>query len=196
VAIIVVLGVVLILVLRGISDNFTSGVLIQSRQTVRLGDEIQIDGPSGPLTGVICDMNARSVLMATSDGREVHVPNGRILSEVLINNSGRGARRSDIQVRVHHNNRAVADLCQLLEDALAASDDVNPEPKPRSLVESTSPSRLILRVQFWHDPTQLATVRSEALVLAAGALEAAGLRGIATSNVNMDLKEVRFIADW
>lgn len=36
----IILGVVLALVLRGIADNFAAGVVIQSRHPVRLGDEI------------------------------------------------------------------------------------------------------------------------------------------------------------
>lgn len=36
-AVVVVLGVVAVLVLRGVADNFAAGVLLQARQTVRIG---------------------------------------------------------------------------------------------------------------------------------------------------------------
>ena len=83
---------VLVLALRGIADNFAASVVLQARHPIALGDEIE----SGDFVGVVTELNGRSVVIRTVDGRTVHVPNGEILQERLVNNSTHGARRSEI----------------------------------------------------------------------------------------------------
>lgn len=180
-AVVVTIGVVLVLVMRGISDNFTSGVVIQARQTVKLGDEIQIDGPNGPLTGIVFEVNARSVLMRTADGREVHVPNARLLANVLVNHTSHGARRSEVQVRAQQGERPIEHLVQALEESASKSDQVRSQPQPRAIIESVSPNKVVIRLQFWHAPADLVTARAAVVMAAAATLSDAALPGIATS---------------
>ena len=74
--------VVLILVLRGVADNFAAGVLIQSRQSVKIGEEIVVEGPDGTLRGVVQELNGRAVLLTTVDGRTVQVGGPYLLKQV------------------------------------------------------------------------------------------------------------------
>src|SRR4051794_39712346 len=91
----VILAVVAVLALRGIADNFAAGVLIQTRRPVQLGDEIEVLGHAG----VITEMNGRSVVIETADGRTVHIPNAKMLDNPLVNASAHALRRSDVEVR-------------------------------------------------------------------------------------------------
>jgi len=68
---------------------------MQTRRPVQLGDEIETLG----FTGVVRDMNGRSVILETYDGRVVHVPNSKILANPLVNNSPRARRGTEIEVR-------------------------------------------------------------------------------------------------
>lgn len=104
-AMVILIGVILVLVLRGISDNFAAGVLIQTRQTLKVGDELQAEGPDGLVVGIVTEMNARSVLLLTRDGRTVHIPNAKLLSDPIVNDSTHGVRRSEVQVRVELTGR-------------------------------------------------------------------------------------------
>ena len=46
-AIFLVVGVVAVLVLRGVADNFAAGVLIQTRKPVEVGEEVMVEGIDG-----------------------------------------------------------------------------------------------------------------------------------------------------
>lgn len=180
-AVVVIIGVVLVLVVRGISDNFTSGVVIQARQTVRIGDEIQVAGPSGPLTGTVAELNARSVVVNAADGRVIHVPNARLLADVLINQTSGGALRSEVTVRAERNDRRRGDLLHLLESTTAKIEAVRPEPPPIAIVESILPTTDVIRLQYWHGPGIRATTSSTIVTAIAVALAGAGWVGTVAS---------------
>ena len=104
----VVLAVVAVLVLRGVADNFAAGVVIQASKPIDVGHEIQVEGPDGrPITGVVTDLNSRTVVLETYDGRTVHVPNAKMVQDPIVNHSARGLRRSEVQVRTARGGSAV-----------------------------------------------------------------------------------------
>ena len=92
----IVFGVILALALRGIADNFASGIVLQTRRPIHIGDEVESLG----YVGNVLDMDSRAVVIETFDGRTVHLPNSEVLGDPLINHSTKGARRSEVEVRV------------------------------------------------------------------------------------------------
>jgi small-conductance mechanosensitive channel len=181
IAIVLVVSVVLVLVLRGVADNFAAGVLIQARQTVELGDELQVAGPDGLVTGTVTELNSRSVLLLTVDGRTVHVPNAKLLSEPLLNHSSHGVRRSEVQVRIERGETGVDALMTAMTDAAASVDGVLADPEPRALATSVSPERLVMRLLFWHDPLSGVAVTADAVLAVHTTLEREGWPGTVTS---------------
>lgn len=173
--------VVAVLVLRGVADNFASGLLIQTRQTVKLGDEIQIDGPDGALTGVVTELNSRALLLRTVDGRTVHVPNAKALADALVNHSTHGLRRTEVQIRVERSGATVVELASLVTAAAATASGVLAAPVPRALATTVSPERVTLRLQYWHPPLDAIPVTSAVVEHVAAAIEADGRRGTVTS---------------
>ncbi|GGD81736.1 mechanosensitive ion channel domain-containing protein [Microbacterium murale] len=167
IAMVVVVAVVLVLVLRGIADNFAAGVLLQTRKPIVVGDEIQVEGPDGEVTGTVIELNGRAVVLTTTDGRVVHVPNGSILRESIINNSTHGARRSEVHVRVRRSVVAVDAILERLLDAVGSADGVHQREHPRALVTTVSPRRVSARLQFWHHPLHGVAV-TDAVVRALG----------------------------
>lgn len=160
-AVVLIVGVVVALVLRGVADNFAASVLIATRKPVVLGDEITVEGPDGnALTGTVVELNSRAVVFATPDGRTAHVPNAKLLAETLVNNSSRGGRRSEVQVRVERAGVRPADITAVLTDAAAAVDGVHADPAAGVLVSAVSEARYTAKVQFWHDPSRGLTVTS------------------------------------
>lgn len=181
IAIVVVVAVVLALVLRGIADNFAAGVLLQTRKPIVVGDEIQVDGPDGPVTGTVIELNGRAVVLATADGRLVHVPNGTVLRDPIINDSTHGARRSEVEVRVRRSGVTVDLILDQLLDAVGSADGVHRREHPRALVTTVSTERLSARLQFWHHPLHGVTV-TDAVVRAVGSLiDASAWTGTVTS---------------
>lgn len=173
--------VVLILVLRGVADNFAAGVLIQSRQSVKIGEEIGIDGPDGEIRGIVQELNGRSVILTTVDGRTVHVPNAALLTGVLVNDSRHGARRSAVQIRVARSEGVGLDeVVDVVTRAANDVDGVHAREHPDVAFASISPSRWTLTLQIWHHPLHGSTVLSATVRGVAEALEAAGVDAVVT----------------
>ena len=146
-AAVVIVGVVMVLALRGIADNFASGIVLQTRRPVQLGDEIETLGH----VGVVRDMNGRSVILETYDGRTVHIPNSKVLSNPLVNNSAHGSRCTEIEVRATRN----AGIDSIVEVVSGAADveGVLRDPAPVVFVAAAEPERVIIRLRVWREPS-------------------------------------------
>lgn len=171
--------VVLILVLRGVADNFAAGVLIQSRQSVKIGEEIAVEGPDAVIRGVVQELNGRSVILSTVDGRVVHVPNAALLTGVLVNDSRHGSRRSALTVRVSRADGLDLDaVLDLVAHAAGEVDGVHAREHPAVFVDSVSPARWMLTLQIWHHPLHGTRVVSDAVRAVAEALTATGVQAV------------------
>lgn len=177
-AITLIIIVVAVLVLRGIADNFAAGVVLQTRHPLKLGDEIEFDD----IVGTVTELNGRSVVVHTVDGRTVHVPNAQVTSAPIINHSARGARRSDVQVRVARAGVDIAELMALLKATTSDVDGVHIREAVRPLAVAVSPTRITISVQFWHHPLKAVPVRSGVVLAISHALDTAGFVGTVTSD--------------
>lgn len=181
-AVVIVVAVIVVLVLRGVADNFAASVLIATRKPVVVGDEIMVEGPDGnALTGVVVELNSRAVVFQTPDGRTAHVPNSLVLAETFVNNSHHGARRSEVQVRVERAGAAVDEIVSALAAAAASASGVRSEEAVAVLVSAVSDARLTARVQFWHDAAQGLTVSSGVVAELAASLAGRGWAATVTS---------------
>ncbi|MGB4778450.1 mechanosensitive ion channel family protein [Microbacterium sp.] len=191
-AIVLIVGLVVVLVLRGVADNFAAGVLIQTRQSVRPGEELMVEGPDGDaIVGTVTELNSRSVILTTVDGRTVHVPNAQLVGSTLVNHSRHGARRSEVQVRVDTSAQAdgsprvdADEVLSVLVAAAAGTPGVDAD-RVRALVSSLSPQRVTARLQFWHDPARAVPVSSDVVRATWAALTAAGWTATVTSSPGM-----------
>lgn len=159
--VVVVVGIVLVLTVRGLADNFGAGIVLQTRMPVVVGDEMAF----GSWVGTVKELNNRTVILETYDGVRVHVPNSLVISEPLVNGSTPGARRSEVEVRLADLRDDETDGVLLAVSAVAG---VLPAPPPDVLYVSADPDRTTLRLRFWHAPTE-GTAVSSAIVAALGA---------------------------
>ncbi|MFD7306728.1 mechanosensitive ion channel domain-containing protein [Promicromonospora sp. NPDC059942] len=158
--VVVVVGIVLVLTVRGLADNFGAGIVLQTRMPVVVGDEMAF----GSWVGTVKELNNRTVVLETYDGVRVHVPNSLVISEPLVNGSAPGARRSEIEVRLADLRDDETDGVLL---AVSAVPGVLPAPPPDVLYVAADPARTTLRLRFWHAPTE-GTAVSSAVVAALG----------------------------
>jgi small-conductance mechanosensitive channel len=143
----IIVAVVAALALRGVAENFAAGVIIQTRRPMQLGDRIEA------LThdGVVREMNGRSVVIETDDGRTVHLPNAKVLDSPLVNSSANAARRTEIQV----HSPGIGDIDGTIEGILAAAGQAHgvlAEPAPVAVVRSIDHDSITMLVRVWHDP--------------------------------------------
>jgi small-conductance mechanosensitive channel len=143
----IIVAVVAALALRGVADNFAAGVIIQTRRPIQLGDRIEALSHHG----VVREMNGRSVVIETADGRTVHLPNSKVIDNPLVNSSASSARRTEIQV----HSSGVDDIDGTIEGILAAtaqSQGVLDDPAPVATVRSIDHDSITMIVRIWHDP--------------------------------------------
>jgi small-conductance mechanosensitive channel len=67
--------------LQNIFNNFVSGLILLFERPVQVGDVIQI----GDTTGVVERIGIRASIVRTPSGSEIIVPNGKLISEQLVN---------------------------------------------------------------------------------------------------------------
>lgn len=174
-----IIVVVLVLVLRGIADNFAAGVVLQARRPIEVGDEIESEGA----VGRVVELNGRAVVVRTGDGQTLHLPNAEVLQNQLANNSAHGARRSEVQVRVDAHGLGQDELRAAISAAASGAAGVHGNESVTLHAVTRGAKRDIYRVQFWHHPLHGVTVRSEVVDAIAAELASRELRAVVTSDI-------------
>lgn len=145
--VIVFVAVVTLLLLRPLIINLSSGLLLQTRGALGPGDLVQTNN----VLGVVNEINAHSLVLDTTDGRRVHVPNSDVLSDTIENYSARGRRRSSLDIMVSCDadiDGVAATIVGALDPLHAVLDDPPPEVQVAALVGRL----VVLRLYVWHDP--------------------------------------------
>lgn len=185
IALLLVLGAV-VLVGRGVADNFGAGLVIEVRHALRLGDVIESEGHRGR----VVDLNSHAVVIEKFDGSTVHVPNSTIVNSPLVNLSASGHARSELEVRIatpdtsggsRPDPRSAAsppnpDVVDLVLGAAREVTGVLPHPQPGSPMTAVTPTEVVLRLQVWHGPEDGLDVCSRTTAALRTALDEAGLR--------------------
>lgn len=181
-AIVLIVGAILVLVLKGVAENFAAGVVLQARHPIAVGDVVEVDTPQGVLTGTVEELESRSVRLLTFDGRTVHVPNAKVLAEAIVNDSTHGAQRGIVFVRVavSDDHPAEQTLARLGELA-ARAEHVHVDPAPLVYALSVSPERVTARVTFWYTPATGWSTTSAVVRVLSESLADAGLAATVTS---------------
>jgi small conductance mechanosensitive channel len=172
----VIVGVIAAIALRGISDNFASGIVLQTRRPIDIGDLISSDDR----VGTVVDLNGRTVVLRTADGLTVHLPNSAVLQSTLINYSTAGPNRSEVEVRL---DPAESDREALTSSIAATTADVpGVDDRPVQLITVLeAPQRLVVRVRFWTPPQDSVTVTSAVVTGLADSLRSQGTEAVVTS---------------
>ena len=80
-----VASIVLGLAAQSTLGNLVAGIAILIYRPFRLGDLLQISGPTGPEIGTVELLSLGYTILATQDGRKVIVPNSLAISQIAVN---------------------------------------------------------------------------------------------------------------
>lgn len=172
----IIVAVVAALALRGVADNFASGVVLQTRRPITLGDEIEAMG----FVGVVTEMNGRSVVIETYDGKTVHLPNSKVLDSAVVNNFEHHARRTDVEVRAERTDDIDATLAAI-RNAVLGVGGVRSDLPPTVALTSAEPHRITVLVRVWGEPGSELTVGSSVVHDVAEALRKFGVDATVTT---------------
>ena len=159
--------------LQKLAANYVSGFVMLAERSVRIGDNVRVDGFEGRIT----DIRARYTVVRALSGRESIVPN-----EMFIINRIENLSLADLQVlqstvvSVGYDSD-VELVMRLLHDAALAQKRVLPEPAPTANLTNFGPDGLEFTLNYWMiDPENgQQNLRSLVNLAALAALRAHGI---------------------
>jgi small-conductance mechanosensitive channel len=155
--------------LQNVFNNFISGLILLFERPINIGDVVQIEDASG----VVERIGVRASIIRTANGSEIIMPNGKLISERLINwtlSSRRHGIELPIAVAQGNDPRRVISL---LERTAAGHPLITGDPPPQALVVKLGPDSLGLELRAWTEHSeQWMQIRSEMAIAVNAALAA------------------------
>lgn len=147
-------GLVLALALQKVVENFVGALILQTRRPFTVGDTVQLDDH----TGVVTDVDARTVVLRGLDGSMIRLPNMDVLNSAIVNLTRESARRSELQVGVAYDSD-LEQATRVLGEAVARVPRIRTTPEPQVLLRRFGDSSIDFTILFWHTsdvPSELA----------------------------------------
>ncbi len=147
VVIIVLVVALAAMILRPILHHLSSGLVLQMRAPFSVGDVIETGGN----VGVVDEVNTRSVLLTTNDGKTLYIPSSDVLDRVMINYSSVGRRRTALPLRLDQAT-SLTEFADRLRATLAEGTSVLDDPPLEVFLTGFEGTQLSVEVHFWHHP--------------------------------------------
>lgn len=147
VLVLLIAAVIVVLSGRSLLENYGASLILQVRAPFEPGDQIESLG----YRGAVAEINGRTVIVETTDGRQVHLPNTNVIATPIVNLTKRGIRRSTLTVGVAYGTD-LRSAQQILKGAVEGADGVLADPQPEVYVTEFDDSAINFIVRFWHDP--------------------------------------------
>ena len=138
------MGIALGLALQGALSNVAGGILIVFTRPFRIGDFITSNGESGTVENIKLIYTE----IVTPDNKVVHIPNGNLANNVIVNFTAKDIRRVDMVFSVGYD--ADFDLCrQCFTNLLLQHDKVLKDKEPFVAVKEHADSYIDFTVRCW-----------------------------------------------
>lgn len=139
------LGVGIGLGLQNIVNNLVSGVILIFERPLKIGDYVEVAGQKGRVK----DIGIRSSRMVTTEGAEVTVPNGDMLSSKLINwTLSNNHIKTELLFTIAPSS-ALPLAKKIILEEVSGSDAILGKVAPELLVKSINDNNVGLKMQVW-----------------------------------------------
>jgi small-conductance mechanosensitive channel len=139
------LGVGLGFGLQKLAANYVSGFVILLERSIRIGDNVKVDGFEGRIT----DIKTRYTLVRQGNGRESIVPNESLITSRVENLSVSDLKFNLTTSIVVGYDSDVAQVQAVLCEAAAAQPRVLDDPAPVAFLTNFAPDGLEFTLNFW-----------------------------------------------
>ena len=137
-------GVALGLALQGALSNVAGGIIIVLMRPFRIGDYITTNGQGGTVE----DIHMFYTTLVTPDNKVIHVPNGSLANNVIVNNSIKDKRRVDVVMTIAYD-ADYEKAKQLIFDLCAQNELIDKTPEPFVAVATYQQSGIDLNIRVW-----------------------------------------------
>ena len=167
------LGVGIGLGLQNIVNNFVSGIILIFDRPLQIGDVVEI----GNKTGRVREIGLRSSTLLTSDGAEVIIPNGDVLSQQITNwTLSNNQQRLHIDLTVN-GNKDMEIVTSTVKKAILATGLIYEDREPSVLFTKVNDNGFDLKVYFWcMDVNKSGEAKSAIMLSLYQALKAEGIQ--------------------
>jgi small-conductance mechanosensitive channel len=143
--------------LQNIFNNMVSGLILAFERPINVGDTVEV----GQLMGTVKNIGLRASRVKSFEGAEMIVPNGMLISDILINwTLSDSDRRMDIRVGVAYGTDP-REVVRILKEVAMQHELVRKEPEPSALFIEFGDSSLNFRMLAWVDIENKLEVESE-----------------------------------
>ncbi|WPL17462.1 Small-conductance mechanosensitive channel [Thiorhodovibrio winogradskyi] len=138
------IGLILGIAFRDITENFLSSIFLSIQQPFETGDLVEISG----VTGYVQQLNMRTTILMTLDGNLAQIPNATVYKTIVSNFTTSPNRRMDFIVGIGYED-SIADAQVIARKVLADHPAVLKDPEPSVLADSLGSATVNLRLYFW-----------------------------------------------
>ena len=143
-AIVAAAGLAIGLALQGSLSNLAAGVMLILFRPFRLGDYIEAGGTNGTVE----EINIFTTKLKSPDNKEITVPNGEIISNVITNYSAKPTRRIDLVYGVGYDDD-IKKVKDILTKIVNADERILKEPAPMVAVHELADSSVNFICRPW-----------------------------------------------
>ncbi|MCC8365571.1 MULTISPECIES: small-conductance mechanosensitive channel MscS [Xenorhabdus] len=144
IAVIGAAGLAVGLALQGSLSNFAAGVLLVIFRPLRVGEYVII----GSVEGTVVQVQIFSTTLRTADDRIIVIPNGKIITNNIINTSREPNRRTQIMVGVAYD-ADIDEVKKVLGDVIQADNRIQHDKGVTIRLHEMAPSSLNFIVRVW-----------------------------------------------
>ena len=137
--------------LQNIVNNFVSSIIVLFERPIKIGDLVQV----GTQQGTVRQIGIRATIIRSSDGSDVIIPNGKLISDPVTNWTLMSHQRQ-LQIEVVTPVKGVdADkVISLIEQAAAEVREISKSPLPTAVLASFAANQLHFEIRAWTDEHQ------------------------------------------
>lgn len=159
--------------LQKLASNYVSGFVILLERSLRIGDNVRVDGFEGRIT----DIKTRYTLIRAGNGRESIIPNETLITQ-RVENLSEADRKFNVSTNITVGyDSDVDEVRRILCGAAAAQPRVMQTPAPVAYLVNFAPDGLEFSLHFWIGDPGAGTInlRSDINIAILEGLRAAGV---------------------
>ena len=150
-------GLAIGLALQGTLQNIAAGIMLLVLRPLRVGEYVSVVGRA---EGTVEEVGLFMSRLRQADGIIVHLPNGLVWGNTIINYSRNLLRRIDFVVQVPRADDLEA-VIPALQERVAAHPDVLENPVPVVMVSASMESFTSVTIQAWAEVAHYSNVRAD-----------------------------------
>lgn len=163
------LGVGIGLGLQSIVNNFVSGIILIFDGTLKIGDEIEVNGQAGRVK----EIGLRASTLHTAEGAEVIIPNGSILSQNIVNwTFSNDQKRVTLTFNLMGKELDANMVNEVINTTIGNIANIITKRAPVILYTKVTSESLSLTVRCWSTIGNVDQVKSEAMLQLSAAFTA------------------------